>query len=89
MGGKKEDNERISFYLLLALGMYHGDRNLSPGRGHMVCSSHVHGGGVGSDRIYGAADLVPPTVSRSASYNGGSPRRLAWEHTRVVDEAEG
>ena len=79
-GEKKEDNERLPFYLLLALGMYHGGRNLAGKKARVVCSSHVHGRGVGSDRIYGAADLVPPTVSRSASYNGGSPRRLAWEH---------
>ena len=35
MREKKEDNERISFYLLLAPGMYHGGRNLSPGRRHV------------------------------------------------------
>jgi len=28
LGKKKEGDEGISFYLLLALGMYHGGRNL-------------------------------------------------------------
>ena len=57
MGKKKENNEGVSFYLLLALGMHHGGRNLAGEKALVVL--HGIGKQIGTNPLAQNAKPIP------------------------------